>query len=150
MPKLREAREGDRLGLAIMDIRLAGRTDGVHAAIELFTKLGIRSIFASAHADVQSRERASADALIHLLRQHLELKVITRLGRLPFARGERERTQAGITKLERSIGQLGHPPHPEPCLFFPLNSASDASFELTRLLLDPAQPRRGRPCFFAA
>ncbi|QKK26854.1 response regulator [Rhizobium hidalgonense] len=70
--------------LAVMDIRLAGRGDGVQAAIELFTRLGIRSIFASAHADAQTRERASgalpigwlqkpysAEALIKLIRQHL-------------------------------------------------------------------------------
>ncbi|PDS77629.1 response regulator [Rhizobium sp. L43] len=71
--------------LAIMDIRLADRTDGVQAAIELFAMLGVRSIFASAHADDRTRERAaaaspigwlqkpySAEALINLIRQHLE------------------------------------------------------------------------------
>ncbi|WP_245571231.1 response regulator [Neorhizobium alkalisoli] len=70
--------------LAIMDIRLGDRTDGVQAAIELYTTLGVRSIFASAHADARTRERAaaaspigwlqkpySAEALINLVRQHL-------------------------------------------------------------------------------
>lgn len=70
--------------LAITDIRLAGRRDGVEAATELFTTLGVRSIFASAHADAQTRERASAvspigwlqkpysaEALIKLIRLHL-------------------------------------------------------------------------------
>lgn len=72
--------------LAVMDIRLADRTDGVEAAIELFTTLGIRSIFVSAHADVETRKRAApaspvgwlqkpypAEALIRLIRAHLSV-----------------------------------------------------------------------------
>lgn len=46
--------------LVIMDIRLAGTRDGVDAAIELMTKLGIPSIFATAHGDEKSRRRAAA------------------------------------------------------------------------------------------
>ncbi|MBY5828420.1 response regulator (plasmid) [Rhizobium ruizarguesonis] len=73
-----------RPALAIMDIRLAGHTDGSQAAIELNATLGVRSIFASAHADPETRKRAAAaspigwlqkpypaDALINLIRQHL-------------------------------------------------------------------------------
>jgi two-component system, response regulator PdtaR len=44
--------------LAIMDIRLAGRRDGVDAAIELLAHLGVRSIFATAHSDQETRRRA--------------------------------------------------------------------------------------------
>jgi DNA-binding NarL/FixJ family response regulator len=44
--------------LAVMDIRLAGRRDGVDAALELFRTLGIRCIFASAHDDGEVRRRA--------------------------------------------------------------------------------------------
>jgi len=44
--------------LAVMDIRLAGRRDGVDAAIELFQQHGIRTIFATAHADPEIRQRA--------------------------------------------------------------------------------------------
>ena len=44
--------------LAVMDIRLAGRRDGVDAAIELFQQHGIRTIFATAHADRETRKRA--------------------------------------------------------------------------------------------
>lgn len=71
--------------LAIMDIRLAGRRDGVEAAIEIFTTLGIRSIFSSAHDDAATRKRAipaspigwlrkpySANALIELIKSNLE------------------------------------------------------------------------------
>ena len=68
--------------LVIMDIRLADRSDGVDAAVELFDTFGIRSIFASAHADAETRKRAapakpvgwvqkpySAEALIRLIRE---------------------------------------------------------------------------------
>lgn len=44
--------------LAIVDIRLAGTRDGIDAAIELLAKSGVRSIFASAHGDQKTRERA--------------------------------------------------------------------------------------------
>ncbi len=49
-----------RPALAIMDIRLAGKRDGIDAAIELFRGLGIRCIFATAHYDKEARERAQA------------------------------------------------------------------------------------------
>lgn len=49
-----------RPALAVMDIRLAGRRDGVDAALEIYRTLGIRSIFASAHGDAQVRARAEA------------------------------------------------------------------------------------------
>jgi DNA-binding NarL/FixJ family response regulator len=71
--------------LAIMDIRLAGRRDGVEAALELFRSFGIRSIFASAHADPSTRKRAEpaspigwlqkpypGDALLRLIRDFLK------------------------------------------------------------------------------
>src|ERR1051325_8531155 len=48
-----------RVALVIMDIRLAGRRDGVEAAIELFSSHGIRSIFATAHIDAETRKRAA-------------------------------------------------------------------------------------------
>lgn len=44
--------------LAIMDIRLGGPRDGVDAATELLAKLGVPSIFATAHADRETRRRA--------------------------------------------------------------------------------------------
>jgi two-component system, response regulator PdtaR len=50
----------ERPTLAIMDIRLAGERDGIDAAAELFSKLGIRSIFASAHNDPDIRKRGDA------------------------------------------------------------------------------------------
>jgi two-component system, response regulator PdtaR len=45
--------------LAVMDIRLIGKRDGVDAAIEIFNETGIRCLFASAHNDADTRQRAS-------------------------------------------------------------------------------------------
>jgi DNA-binding response OmpR family regulator len=47
----------ERPGLVIMDIRLAGETDGIAAALDILARTGIRCIFASAHADPLTRER---------------------------------------------------------------------------------------------
>jgi DNA-binding NarL/FixJ family response regulator len=47
-----------RPALALMDIRLAGRRDGVDAALELYREHGIRCIFATAHSDREVLERA--------------------------------------------------------------------------------------------
>jgi len=71
--------------LAIMDIRLAGSPDGIEAALELFKSFGIRSIFASAHADSDTRKRAApaspigwlpkpypADMLLRLIREFVK------------------------------------------------------------------------------
>ena len=44
--------------LAVMDIRLASKRDGIDAARELFQALDIRCIFATAHDDARTRERA--------------------------------------------------------------------------------------------
>ena len=46
--------------LVLMDIRLAGRMDGVDAALVLFREHGIRCIFATAHHDPEVRRRAAA------------------------------------------------------------------------------------------
>jgi two-component system, response regulator PdtaR len=44
--------------LAVMDIRLASERDGVEAAKELFRDFNIRCIFATAHDDPHTKERA--------------------------------------------------------------------------------------------
>jgi DNA-binding NarL/FixJ family response regulator len=44
--------------LVIMDIRLAGSRDGIDAAVDLLSKHGIRSLFATAHGDEATRARA--------------------------------------------------------------------------------------------
>jgi two-component system, response regulator PdtaR len=45
--------------LAVMDIRLAGKRDGVEAALDLFNLFGIRCVFATAYSDAGTRERAA-------------------------------------------------------------------------------------------
>jgi two-component system, response regulator PdtaR len=50
--------ESSRPRLVVMDIRLAGERDGVDAALEIHRRLGIRSVFASAHGDPDVRARA--------------------------------------------------------------------------------------------
>ena len=70
--------------LAVMDIRLAGRRDGIEAALDLFERHGIRCIFATAHDDMNARARAqpsnplgwlakpySMSALVDLVRRSL-------------------------------------------------------------------------------
>jgi two-component system, response regulator PdtaR len=44
--------------LAVMDIRLASARDGIDAAKDLFSELNIRCIFATAHDDPHTRQRA--------------------------------------------------------------------------------------------
>jgi DNA-binding NarL/FixJ family response regulator len=44
--------------IVLMDIRLASGTDGLAAARHIYRELGIRSIFASGHADSWLREEA--------------------------------------------------------------------------------------------
>jgi len=50
--------ERERPDIIIMDIHLASRADGVEAALVIYERLGIRSIFASAHADAKTRAEA--------------------------------------------------------------------------------------------
>jgi|AraplaMF_Col_mMF_1032025.scaffolds.fasta_scaffold00012_73 CheY-like chemotaxis protein len=48
-----------RPALVLMDIRLAGKMDGVEAALTVFRQYGIRCIFATAHYDPDVRRRAA-------------------------------------------------------------------------------------------
>jgi DNA-binding NarL/FixJ family response regulator len=48
----------ERPALAIMDIRLASARDGIDAALELFRGQGLRCIFATAHSDAATKQRA--------------------------------------------------------------------------------------------
>lgn len=74
----------ERPDLVVMDIRLGGPRDGVDTAIELYSTLGIRSVFASAHADAETRKRATpaspigwvqkpyaADSIVSLISSYL-------------------------------------------------------------------------------
>lgn len=50
--------ESERPQLAVVDIRLVGDRDGIDAALAMFKEHGIRSIFATAHSDAPTRDRA--------------------------------------------------------------------------------------------
>jgi DNA-binding NarL/FixJ family response regulator len=54
-----ELAERERPALAVMDIRLASKRDGIDAARELYHELNIRCIFATAHDDESTRKRAA-------------------------------------------------------------------------------------------
>ena len=51
--------EKERPVLAVMDIRLASKRDGIDAARQLYHELNIRCIFATAHDDETTRKRAA-------------------------------------------------------------------------------------------
>ncbi|MGK7865400.1 response regulator [Falsiroseomonas sp. E2-1-a4] len=48
--------------IVLMDIRLAGSRDGIDAAAEIRGRLGIPSLFATAHSDAATRSRGDAAA----------------------------------------------------------------------------------------
>lgn len=52
--------ERERPDVVLMDIRLTGPGDGIDAAGEIRRRLGIPSIFVTANADRQTRQRAEA------------------------------------------------------------------------------------------
>lgn len=55
-----ELAQTQRPDAMIMDVRLHGSRDGVDAAIEIWQRFGIRSVFASANLDKELRTRAAA------------------------------------------------------------------------------------------
>src|SRR5713101_5273903 len=63
--------------LVLMDVYLPGKRDGVDAAVEIFQRFGIRSIFASALADAAVKARAeSAQPLAWLAKPFNDRKLI--------------------------------------------------------------------------
>ncbi|WP_096787439.1 response regulator [Rhodobacter sp. CZR27] len=52
--------EVHRPDLVLMDIRIRGNRDGIHAAVEISRRFGLRSLFMSANHDPGTRERAQA------------------------------------------------------------------------------------------
>jgi two-component system, response regulator PdtaR len=58
----------------IMDVELAGPLDGVDAAREIFSKLGIRCLFASSQVDASTRTKAEAVKPLGWLRKPYSLE----------------------------------------------------------------------------
>jgi two-component system, response regulator PdtaR len=59
-PEAVQAADDLRPDLVLMDIRLARGTDGIQAAGEIRTRLGIASLYLSAHTDAATLNRAQA------------------------------------------------------------------------------------------
>jgi CheY-like chemotaxis protein len=57
-----EIAQAKRPDLVLMDIRLAGARDGIDAAAEIRGRLGIPSLFATAHSDAATRARGEGAA----------------------------------------------------------------------------------------
>jgi two-component system, response regulator PdtaR len=63
--------------LVLMDIYLPGKRDGIDAAIEIFQRVGIRSVFASALADPGLKARAErAQPLAWLVKPFNDRKLV--------------------------------------------------------------------------
>ena len=71
--------------LAVMDIRLASARDGIDAALDLYRDFGIRSIFASAHADPMFRKRAEPASPLGWLQQPYTVDAVVRSVRQAIA-----------------------------------------------------------------
>src|SRR5438132_9466755 len=67
--------------LVLMDIYLPGKRDGVDAAVEIFQRFGIRSVFASALSDAAVKARAeSAQPLAWLAKPFNDRKLVATVG----------------------------------------------------------------------
>lgn len=51
--------EEEQPSVVVMDVRLTGERDGIDAAIEIFERFGIKSVFATAHHDPATIARAA-------------------------------------------------------------------------------------------
>lgn len=52
--------ERERPDVVLMDVRLSGERDGIDAALEIWRRFSIRSLFVSANLDAAARSRAAA------------------------------------------------------------------------------------------
>jgi DNA-binding NarL/FixJ family response regulator len=85
---LRRAKD-ERPRLVLMDIRLAGGSDGVAAALDLYREEGIRSLFATAHSDSEMRRRAEDARPLGWLAKPYQPHVLIRAVREALAALER-------------------------------------------------------------
>jgi DNA-binding response OmpR family regulator len=76
--------------LAIVDIRLNGRRDGIDAAIVMLREHGVRCIFATAHADDHVRARAAAASPLGWLQKPYTMPSLVALVRQALAQLERD------------------------------------------------------------
>jgi two-component system, response regulator PdtaR len=75
--------EKERPDVVLMDIRLDGSRDGIDAALEIRSRLGIGSIFVTANSDPRTRQRAEAAQPLEFLEKPLtEQRLRSGLSRL--------------------------------------------------------------------
>jgi DNA-binding NarL/FixJ family response regulator len=80
----------DRPSLAIVDIRLNGKRDGIDAAIVMLREHGVRCIFATAHADDHVRARAAAASPLGWLQKPYTMPSLVALVREVLAQLQRD------------------------------------------------------------
>ena len=78
-----------RPDIAIVDIRLAGKGDGIDAAIALFQDYGVPCIFATAHSDAYARSRAEPAQPLGWLQKPYSMPSLVRLVRDAMDKGAR-------------------------------------------------------------
>ena len=77
--------KSERPTLAVMDIRLIGKRDGVDAALEMFRETGVRCIFATAHHTLATRSRAAPTAPLGWLPKPYSMEDLVEMIRLAVA-----------------------------------------------------------------
>jgi DNA-binding NarL/FixJ family response regulator len=75
----------ERPHLVVMDIRLAGKRDGIDTALALFAEHGIRCIFATAHHDEHARRRAQPAAPLGWLQKPYTMTSLVEMVRRALA-----------------------------------------------------------------
>ena len=80
-----ELAERLRPDFVIMDIQLSSQVDGVQAAIEIFEKLRIRSIFSSGNADARTRDEGQRAHPIGWLDKPYTCEALVRAARAAVA-----------------------------------------------------------------
>ena len=78
--------------LAIMDVHLSGKRDGIDAALEMFTAHGVRSIFATAYHDDQTRSRGDKAAPLGWLPKPYQLDTLISMVKTAIAQLQQSRS----------------------------------------------------------
>ena len=77
--------KSERPTLAVMDIRLIGKRDGVDAALEMYRETGVRCIFATAHHTLATRSRAAPTAPLGWLPKPYSMEDLVEMIKLAVA-----------------------------------------------------------------
>lgn len=89
--------EAERPDLALMDVRLAGGSDGIDAAIALRRRFGIPSILASGSMDAANRARATAaEPLEWLVKPYTTEQLLAAVARAAGRGTEGQAPQTGV------------------------------------------------------